>query len=81
LCSFVYLRGKYAALGPLMPPALAIINAVCRRYVLHVSLYNFVPHIFKRLKMEVNVDMHVGFRVVSALPSDLKRNWNEWGKR
>jgi len=38
LCSFVYLCGKHAAFGPLMASALAIISAVCRRYVLHVSL-------------------------------------------
>ena len=41
-----------------MPSALAIINAVCRRYVLHAYLHNFVPNIFKWLTLEVGVEMH-----------------------
>ena len=45
LCSFVYLCGKYAALGPLMPSALAIISAVCRQYVLLVSAQLCSKHI------------------------------------
>jgi len=46
------------------------------------SLHNFVPNIFKRLTLEVECRNSCWLSCkVSILASDLKRNWNEWGKK